>query len=279
MRFPFSSLLTFHGTMPAMLLHIIADFGHADLAFAEVSQRLKLFLPEAELVLTTVPPFATLAAGFCVAQLGLNEAPEDMLVFHNVAPRRDDQGARQNNDGERLAYALLPNGVKVVGVHAGYAFSFVRDVATDLRYVNVASAGSQFRSRDLFPRAVAAVAREGSNVFAEVMSKEHVPDIPEKRVAYVDGFGNIKTSIAAGEYKAGQQLQVRLNAMTHTALVSDGSFSIPQGTLTFSPGSSGWQTPSGSVRWTELFLRGGSAARLFDYPANAESISVEPVLN
>ncbi len=261
-----------------MLLHVIADFGHADLAFAEVSQRLKKLLPEAELVLTSVPPFATLAAGFCAAQLGLNDAPENTLIFHNVAPRRDDKGARQNNDGERLAYALLPNGVKVVGVHAGFAFSFLRDVATELHYVNVKSAGSQFRSRDLFPSAIAAIAKSHSGALAEPMPKDHIPDIPENRVAYVDGFGNIKTTVLAGHYQAGQKLLVTLNNLTHIALVSDGSFSVPQGTLTFSPGSSGWQTPHSEMRWTELFLRGGSAAALFGYPKNAESITLRPVV-
>jgi S-adenosylmethionine hydrolase len=264
--------------MRLMLLHVIADFGHADLAFAEVSQRLKHLLPDAELVLTTVPPFATLAAGFCVAQLGLNEAPENTLIFHNVAPRRDNKEARQNNDGERLAYALLPNGVKVVGVHARFAFSFLRDVAKEFHYVNVPSAGSQFRSRDLFPQGVAAVAKGHSEAFAERMLLEHIPSIPEGRVAYVDGFGNIKTTFRAGVYKMGQSIQITLNTITQTAVISDGSFSVPQGTLTFSPGSSGWMTPTGQVRWLELFLRGGSAAHLFNYPANAEIITLTPVV-
>ena len=52
-----------------MLVHIVADYGQGDLAFAEVVQRLKLHLPDAEPVLTPVPPFCTLAAGFCIAQL------------------------------------------------------------------------------------------------------------------------------------------------------------------------------------------------------------------
>ena len=40
-----------------MLVHIVADYGHGDLAFAEVVQRLKCYLPDAEPMLTTVPPF------------------------------------------------------------------------------------------------------------------------------------------------------------------------------------------------------------------------------
>ena len=59
-----------------MLVHIVADYGPAgDLAFAEVVQRLKLHLPDAEPVLTPVPSFATISAGFCIAQLGLMRRP------------------------------------------------------------------------------------------------------------------------------------------------------------------------------------------------------------
>ena len=96
-----------------MLVHIIADYGPSDLAFAEVVQRLKGYLPDAEPVLTPVAPFATLAAGFCVAQLGLNPAPAGTLIYHNVAPRQDAREARVANAGERLAFARLPTGVRV----------------------------------------------------------------------------------------------------------------------------------------------------------------------
>ncbi|CAO3454734.1 hypothetical protein [Azospirillum argentinense] len=92
-----------------MLVHIIADYGPAgDLAFAEVGQRIKLHLPDAEPILTPVPPFATLAAGFCIAQLGLNDAPAGTIIYHNVAPREDAEEAREANAGGRLAFARLP---------------------------------------------------------------------------------------------------------------------------------------------------------------------------
>ncbi len=141
-----------------MLVHIVADYGHGDLAFAEVVQRIALHLPDAEPVLTPVPAFATLAAGFCIAQLGLNTAPPGTIVYHNVAPREDDETARQENAGEALTYARLPSGVRVIGVNAGHALSFVRDAAEELRLAAAPDAGSQFRSRDLFPQAAAAIA-------------------------------------------------------------------------------------------------------------------------
>src|ERR687885_2167504 len=110
-----------------MLVQVIADYGQGDLAFAEVVQRIKLHLPDAEPVLTPVPPFSTLAAGFCIAQLGLNDAPAGTLIYHNVAPRADDAEPRADNAGERLAFARLPTGVRVIGANAGYVLAFVRE--------------------------------------------------------------------------------------------------------------------------------------------------------
>lgn len=260
-----------------MFIHLIADFGQGDLAFAEVAQRLKYLLPQAEPVLTPVPPFSTLAAGLCVAQLGLNPAPADTLIFHNVAPRRDNQAARRDNDGERLVYASLPNGVKVVGVNAGYAFSFVKNAATDLRFVNVASAGSQFRSRDIFPQAVAAVAQDEPDILGETVPPQLVPELPTSSIAYIDGFGNIKTTIQLGHYAVppGSKVRVKIGEVVQEATVSDGSFSVPQGELAFSPGSSGWTLGDGrEVRWMELFLRGGSAARAFCNPQVGDELEV-----
>ena len=74
-----------------MLVHIVADYGHGDLAFSEVVQRIRIHLPDAEPVLTPGLAFSTLAAGFCIAQLGLNEAPPGTLIYHNV---EDDRALR-----------------------------------------------------------------------------------------------------------------------------------------------------------------------------------------
>ena len=64
-----------------MLLHLIADYGLGDLAFAEVRQRLGMLLPDAVVVVTSVGPFDTLGAGFCIGQLALNDGPQDMEPF------------------------------------------------------------------------------------------------------------------------------------------------------------------------------------------------------
>ena len=258
-----------------MLVHIIADYGLGDLAFAEVVQRIKLYLPDAEPLLTPVPPFSTLAAGFCIAQLGLNEAPAGTLIYHNVAPRADDEEARAGNAGERLAFARLPTGVRVIGVNAGYAFAFVRDAAVELRWAAVAAEGSQFRSRDLFPRVAGAIALGQPDALAEDLRPADIPDVPRDRVAYVDGYGNLKTSIQHGALnaQAGSLVRVRIAGAEQEATVSDGSFAVEHGRLAFAPGSSGWKNPQGAeTRWMELFLRGGSAWDAFHRPPVGEPI-------
>ncbi|HET7059593.1 MAG TPA: hypothetical protein VFI05_12690 [Nitrospiraceae bacterium] len=253
-----------------MLVHIVADYGQGDLAFAEVVQRLKLYLPDAEPVLTPVPPFCTLAAGFCVAQLALNPAPPGTIVYHNVAPREDDDAARTRNAGERLSYARLRTGVRVIGVNAGHALSFIRDEAEKLRWAAVEAEGSQFRSRDLFPQAAAEIALGRSQALAEDIDARVIPEPPRSRIAYIDGYGNVKTTIRFDQkdFRPGTTLAVQIGNVTHEAIISDGTFGVEAGQLAFAPGSSGWQTKSGEhVRWVELFLRGGNAWKMFKGPA------------
>jgi S-adenosylmethionine hydroxide adenosyltransferase-like protein len=262
-----------------MLVHVIADYGPGDLAFAEVAQRLKLLLPDAEPLYTPVPAFATLAAGFCVAQLGLNPAPAGTLVYHNVAPRTDDEEARPGNEGERLAFARLPNGVRVIGVNAGYAFSFVRDAAEELRWVSVPAEGSQFRSRDLFPEALGDVVAGHPEALAGEIPPSSIPGVPKARVAYTDGYGNLKTTV---EHRAlgvpsGTRVRVRIGTGELAAVVSDGSFEVEEGELALAPGSSGWAEGDGQeARWMELFLRGDSAWESFGRPDVGARVEIDP---
>ncbi len=260
-----------------MLVHIVADYGQGDLAFAEVVQRIKTHLPDAEPVLTPVPPFSTLAAGFCVAQLGLNEAPAGTIVYHNVAPRADEEEARPNNAGERLAFARLPTGVRVIGVNAGYAFSFVRDEAEELRWATAADEGSQFRSRDFFPQAASAIAVGRPDALGDELEHEDIPDVPDKQIAYVDGYGNLKTTIAPAGVRAmpGSSLWVHIAGTAREVITGDGTFSVQHGQMAFAPGSSGWTNPRGDeVRWMELFLRGGNAWDSFGRPPIGASIDI-----
>jgi hypothetical protein len=252
-----------------MLVHIVADYGTGDLAFAEVIQRIKIHLPDAEPMALPVPAFSTLAAGFCIAQLGLHTATSGTLIYHNVASREDDPSVRPGNAGERLAYARLPTGTRVIGVNAGYALSFIKDVAEKLRWAASPAEGSQFRSRDIFPQTAAAIALGSPGALGDDIDRRLIPDPPASVIAYVDGYGNIKTTIAydPARVRPGKRIQVRILDHGHEAMVSDGAFAVPHGDMAFAPGSSGWRTKEGrAVRWIEVFLRGGNAWERFGRP-------------
>jgi S-adenosylmethionine hydrolase len=252
-----------------MFICVIADYGSGDPAFAEVIQRLLMAVPAAQIQTLSVPPFSTLATGFWIAQLGLNPGSEKRMIYHNCAPRQDDPHARQNNEGEGLTYALLPNGVKVVGVNAGYTLSFIKHHAKTLRVVNVSRGGSQFRSRDVFPTAAAAIAGEDFGLLGEPLNLELIPATPLDRIAWIDGYGNIKTTIPAHtvHLEPETKIVIRIGDVVSDAIYSDGSFKVPEGTLAFAPGSSGWLAADGEpLRWMELFLRGGNAWERFGKP-------------
>lgn len=262
-----------------MLLHLIADYGTNDPAFAEVSQRLCQHLPSPQIHCLSVPAFNTLATGFWIAQLGLNPGPSKRSIYHNCAPRQDNPEARVNNEGEGLTYALLPGGVQVVGVWAGYTLSFVKDCTKELYTVNVSRAGSQFRSRDVFPQAAAAIFQGDKSLLGDRLDPSLIPDVPNDRIAWIDGYGNLKTSIpaAAVSLEPETKVIVRVGDLVSDAVYSDGSFRVPEGTLAFAPGSSGWPRPGEQepVRWMELFLRGGNAWRRFGRPRANERVSYQ----
>lgn len=258
-----------------MLVHLVADYGRADLAFAEVQQRLALELPEAQIVPTSVEPFDTLAAGFCVAQLALTPGPPDRIVMHNVAPRRDDRHARRDNAGEPFCAARTADGVLVVGAHAGHCLSFLAPHVGEIRRLGIPDAGSQFRSRDLLPAAVAALARGEDALLGAPLDLGEIPAVPDGVVAYVDGYGNLKTTLTAAPAPSGQRVSVRVGDVDATAIVTDGTFAVPEGELALAPGSSGWQDPDGRhVRFYELLLRGASAAARFGHPRPGTDINL-----
>jgi hypothetical protein len=258
-----------------MFIHLIADYGTGDPAFAEVIQKLAEYIGDTQIYPLSVPPFNTLATGFWVAQLGLNSGPALRLIYHNCAPRQDNPEARVNNEGEGLTYALLPNGTQVVGVWAGYTLSFIREAALSLNSIQVSRAGSQFRSRDVFPQAAAAILQGQTDILGESIQPRQIVPFPSDRIAWVDGYGNLKTTIRADSVHLEPQskIVVQIGEVTSDAIYSDGSFQVPEGSLAFAPGSSGWQVGEEKVRWMELFLRGGSAWRRFAKPKINQVVS------
>ena len=258
-----------------MLVHLIADYGAGDLAYAEVRQRLALHLPGAEVVYTPVPPFDTVSAGFALAQLALTDGPRGRLLYVNVAPRQDDDDPRPGNAGERLVVGRLPGEVVVVAVDAGHALSFVRDEVEELHDVALPETGSQFRSRDAFPALLPRLLAGEKAMLAGSVPSRQIPEPPARAVAYVDGYGNLKTTWATTPAEEGARVQVRIGAVTAEAVVGGGTFEVAAGELSFAPGSSGWRRRDGSQRVCfELLQRGGSAAERFGFPRPGTEVEI-----
>ena len=257
-------------------LTILGDYGLGDLAFLEVLQRLQLELPSFQFQTLSVPALNTLGAGFALAQLALNPGLAGRLYYHNCDPRKDTTVALSDNEGGQLTYARLPNDVRVVGVLSGYTLSFLKDEAKTLRYLNIGKAGSQFRSRDLFPQALSAIAKGDYSLLGKEIDLALIPDIPNDLITWVDGYGNLKTTIKAHtlNLEPGTKLTVNIGDVLAEATYTDSVFSVPEGTLALAPGSSGWLTSDGTeLTWMELFLRGGSAYELFGRPKISQTIS------
>jgi len=251
------------------LLHLIADYGKNDPAFHEVEQRLLSLYSDFNIIETSVPSFNTVATGFWIYQFGLGQHPKGMMIYSNTAPRKDDKNSRTENAGEHFIYAELKNGVEILAVNAGFCFSFIKPYIKKLKALNVKNQGSQFRSRDFYPQAAAAVAQKEKNIFGHDMEIDQIPGEPSNMIAWVDGYGNIKTTIRKSQvnYALGDKIQVIIDGVVRTALISGGSFSVSEGELAFSFGSSGYEDP-----FVELFLRGGNAWKHFGKPSSSAEI-------
>lgn len=261
-------------------VHVICDYAPGDLAWAEVHAALMANLSSSVVLhCTTVGSFDTVSTGFVVGQLSLTSPslrPQRTIVFANCAPRKDRKEARSNNAGEGLVLAVLRNDVQVLAVNSGYSMSFVRDRIAELWTVDCAEEGSQFRSRDFFPKALSRVVEQDDSFKLERLNPlEVVRDYPEEVIAYIDSFGNLKTTIRAGDscvtsLQPGERIKVRIGTVARTATVATGSFNVMEGDLAFAPGSSGHDR-----RFWEFFQRGGSAAAEFGHPHVGSNILIE----
>jgi S-adenosyl-l-methionine hydroxide adenosyltransferase len=259
-------------------IHAICDYAAGDLAWSEIISALAARHAETRPHITTVLPFDTVSTGFATAQLGMAMPPlrpEKMMIFANTAPRKDRSIARKNNAGEGLLYGVLSNGVEIVAVNSGHSLSFVKDELVELYETKAPDRGSQFRSRDFFPEIIAAVAAGDYDFKRRKLNPATaVKDAPLNAVAYIDCFGNLKTSIRAGqdlvnELVEGSDVLVTIGSTVRTATVASGSFNVKEGNLALSPGSSGHDR-----RFWELFKRGGSAWEEFNRPHTGDAISI-----
>ncbi|MFN8391338.1 MAG: hypothetical protein U0136_13700 [Bdellovibrionota bacterium] len=264
------------------LVHIVADYSPGDLAFAEMVSALLKHLPDNYNIWgTSVASFDTIALGFEVAQLGLQDEqlrPEKTLVYANCAPRGDRTEARRSNEGEGILYGVLDNGVPILVVNSGFSLSFVRDSLRELWSVRVERGGSQFRSRDIFPPLVGKIARGDLDfVDGKLNPRTVIPEPPHGVIGYIDSFGNMKTTFRQNDPEIaslheGTTLRLTINGVSRPAKVATGNFNVHDAETAFGPGSSGRDN-----RYFEIFRRGESIWSAFKCPPVGSRISIERV--
>jgi hypothetical protein len=268
-----------------VLLHVICDYAPNGMEFGEISNRLHLHLDNPHGVRihpTSVPSLDTMGVGFVTAQYAF--APHDgkVVIYGNAAPRREKSAAAKNNIDHGIKYARLDNGVEIINVYSEYAFGFVKDHIVEFRDIDCPNEGSQFRSRDFFPERVARLINGDKSVLTKELDVKDIPDVSHNRVAWTDGFGNIKTTMRRSDLDkqgltVGQNVQVILNGVSMMGVIAEGGFTVPRGVLAVNAGSSGYDDP-----FIELFLRvhhmkEKTAAVRFDYPEGGTEFEIKPI--
>lgn len=286
----------------APVLKILTDYPRDDLAHDEVHQALvtacvRHGVYPRNLDVGAIPGLDTVTAGFKTAQLALNSQLGYGHVFHaNCAPRKNIASVK--SAGEKVVLGMTDSGVAMLIVNSGYALAPFRSSIESGEAVfyqtSIQDKGSQFRSRDFFPEAMAELSAhlvaqaekygpagikkhlsggkfetilKGLPWLGAKMKTENVTNLPAGAVFYVDNFGNIKLNFhhddLLAHFKTGEVVAVKIGNRVSDAVIGGVGFSQAEGMLALTSGSSGWAVGGKKRYFTELMLRGARAARLF----------------
>ncbi len=284
-------------------IQILTDYPRDDLASDEVRQALVSATAIHDLDFHNIDVAAvngmdTVMAGFKTAQLSLNSKLGFGHVFHtNCAPRKNI--VSDKSKGEGVVVCILPSGASLLLVNSGYTlaplFDLVKSGKVRFFQTHIKDAGSQFRSRDFFPDATVLLSKflvkqmeelgedkitnllntgkghellSGFELLGEEINSDDINQLPMGSVYYIDNFGNIKTNIDHEEllsiYSQGTIVTTVIGNTVVDAIIGSAGFSQGEGIIALTKGSSGWKnSKSEEFRFTEIFLRGGSAKNSF----------------
>lgn len=267
--------------MSTPFLHVLTDYGNNDPAFGEVIERLHASVSDLSTFIypTTVDFSDTVAGGFWIYQYALGKsANQSMYIYSNIAPRKVQRKAMHDNSGEGLKYAKLKNGVEIIAVNSEYIFSFVKPFIAEFCDIDVSNQGTQFRSRDNYPAIVQEILHKDTTHLGKKLSIDLIPDVPKNAIAWIDGYGNIKTTIRRSSVQVapGTRIRIEINGVIWTGIMAEGSFGVHHGELAFAAGSSGYDDPFMEVFLRRHIVRDVSARDVFNYPKCGDTISISP---
>lgn len=271
-------------------IHVVADYGQpGDLAWAELSAALSAPILGCQMIPVVVPRFNTIAAGFVAAQLArrLNRPGNGILI--NVDPRTDHTRPVADGAGAPFVCAVLKNDLLVFSPNAGHSLSSLKAHIRACYLLHEGGANGQFRSRDLFPGLMALVVRKGltkSKWFDgfNQFDLAKIPDLPAQVVGYVDGYGNVKTTmtlshaIAAGWEPYAEMLVCINGSAMEIVSCARSIMGVAPGQFVLAPGSSG--DPENP--YMEFAVRSTgpdctqSGARILGYPKPGAHFSLQP---
>jgi hypothetical protein len=263
-------------------LIIIADYND-DTSANEVISHLKQNDPHSlfqQPRFVTVPPFNTIATSFSIYQFALHNQHKNLIIFSNTAPRGKNPSKNEGqaavpwigNEKQFLAFSHIPTGnaafpyIPVFFVQSSYNASLIKNHMNGFWKVNVPNVGTQFRSRDIYIKAVADYIY-GKPIANEKIDIRLVPDFPNDRVCFIDGYGNIKTTKRMQEWPSDltdhDKIYVTINGITHLAYNRLTQTGVrEQDKFYIQTGSSG----SPDNPFIEIILLMGSAADAFKLP-------------
>lgn len=259
-------------------IEVIADYGgrHSpDPAFSEVRNHFLRFDTGGKLgwiTETAVAGFSTIETGFWIAQIGLHSEHPNLVIFSNTAPRGTI--AWEGQLEQPLVCGILDNGIPLFAVHAGFNLSFIKNRLQGLWKVNVANVGTQFRSRDQYPEVMMAILNGDTSRVGEQIDLATIPEVPLRRVASIDGYGNIKTTIRASQFdqniKKLERLRITINGIKHVAVNSLSGVEVRSGDVKLGIGSSGGKNDP----FLEVVHIMGSARKDFNLDAPRDDMDV-----
>lgn len=180
---------------------MVADYGDI-LAYSEVDAALATRFPGVQVIPTNVPSFQTVIASFVDSQIARQPLdPERHCILINVDGRTHTDKPLPNGEGAPLVCATLDSdsGLLVVSPNAGFSLSLLKPRIRECYVFNNGNGGSQFRSRDVFPGCLfmAKALRSANRSQLPALPLAKIPDLDPAQplVLWVDGFGNVKTSI------------------------------------------------------------------------------------